>query len=88
MMGPLVYILCASMCWLCAILLLRAYASQKGRLLFWSGAAFCAFGVSNVLLFVDLVLLPENDLSLVRNCVTLLGICLLMRGLIWESSSR
>jgi hypothetical protein len=87
-MGPIIYILCASLCWLCAALLLRAYARQKARLLFWSGAGFCVFGVSNILLVVDLVVIPESDLSLIRNGITLLGIGLLLRGLIWESSSR
>ena len=88
MIGPVVYFLCASLCWLCAILLLRAYARQRAQLLYWSGVGFCAFGVSNILLFIDLVVAAENDLSLVRNCVTLVGICLLLRGLIWESSAR
>jgi hypothetical protein len=86
-MELIIYILCAFLCWLCAILLLRAYARQKAPLLFWSGAGFCAFGVSNILLVVDLMAVPGNDLSLLRNGITLLGICLLLRGLIWESSA-
>lgn len=88
MIGPIVYLLCALTCWTCAVLLLRAYARQRTRLLFWSGVGFCAFGVSNIMLFVDLVIVPQTDLSLVRNCITLAGIGLLLRGLIWESSSR
>jgi hypothetical protein len=85
MIGPLVYLLCALTCWLCAGLLLRAYRRQRARLLFWSGAGFCAFGVSNIMLFVDLVLVPQTDLSLARNVITLIGILLMLRGLIWES---
>lgn len=88
MIGPIVYFLCALTCWLCAVLLLRGYARQRARLLFWSGAAFCAFGVSNIMLFVDLVLVPNTDFSLMRSAITLVGILLLLRGLIWESSSR
>ncbi len=88
MIGPVVYILCALTCSLCAVLLLRAYFRQRARLLFWSGVAFCAFGVGNILLFVDLVLVPEADLSLARNVITLVGILLLLRALIWENSSR
>ena len=88
MIGPIVYLLCALTCWTCAGLLLRAHARQRTQLLFWSGAAFCAFGVSNILLFVDMIIVPHDDLSLLRNCVTLAGISLLLRGLIWESSSR
>lgn len=86
MTGAIVYLLCALTSWTCAVLLLRAYLRSRARLLCWSGAAFCIFGVSNILLFVDLIVLPETDLSVLRNCVTLIGICLLLWGLIWESS--
>lgn len=88
MIGPIVYLLCASTCWLCAALLLRAYALQRARLALWSGAGFCAFGISNIMLFVDLVVVPENDLSFLRNGITLVGVLLLLRGLIWEGTSR
>lgn len=88
MIGPLVYSLCALTCWLCAVLLLRAYRRLGTRLLFWSGAAFCAFGISNIMLLLDLVILPAVDLSLVRGVITLIGVVLLLRGLIWESSAR
>jgi hypothetical protein len=87
MTGAIVYLLCAVTSWACAVLLLRAYRRQGTRLLLWSGAAFCAFGVGNIFLFVDLVLVPTVDLSLLRNGVTLVGVCLLLWGLIWESSS-
>jgi hypothetical protein len=72
---------------MCAVLLLRGYFTNRSRLLFWSGAAFCAFGVSNLILCVDALLVPNTDLSLLRNVVTLLGLALLLRGLIWETSS-
>lgn len=85
MIGAIVYLLCALMSWACAILLLRAYGRQRVRLLLWSGASFCVFGISNVILFVDLAVIPTVDLSLLRNVVTLLGVCLLLGGLIWES---
>lgn len=88
MIGPIVYLLCAFTSWLCAVLLLRAYFQRRAPLLFWSGAGFCAFGISNIMLFVDFVVVPETDLSLLRNGITLLGICLMLRGLIWENSSR
>lgn len=88
MIASIVYLLCALTSWACALLLLRAYARLGTRLLFWSGAAFCAFGISNIFLFVDMALVPRTDLSLLRNGITLVGVCLLLRGLIWESSSR
>lgn len=88
MTGPIVYSLCALTCWLCAVLLLRAYGRQRTRLLFWSGAAFCVFGISNIMLLVDLVFIPAIDLSLARNAITLIGVVLLLRGLIWENTAR
>lgn len=88
MIGPVVYLLCALTSLLCALLLLRAYRGSRSPLLFWSGVGFCAFTLSNVALFVDLVLLSSVDLSLVRNIITLCGIALLLRGLIWEGASR
>ncbi len=88
MRGSIVYLLCAFTSWTCAVLLLRAYARQKTRLLFWSGAAFCAFGVSNVFLFIDLAVVTTTDLSLLRGGLTLSGVCLLLWGLIWERPAR
>ena len=87
MIAGLVYALCALTSWTCAVLQLRAYFKRHVRLLLWSGAAFCAFGLSNVILFIDLFLVPEVDLLLLRNCVTLTGVLLLLWGLIWEASS-
>lgn len=86
MIAIIVYCLCALTSGICAALLLRGYRLRRTRLLLWSGLAFSAFGVSNVLLFVDLVIFPEIDLSMVRNLTTLAGITLLLRGLIWETS--
>lgn len=87
MIGPVVYLLCALTSWLCAVLLLRAYKRIRSRLLFWCGMAFCAFGVGNIMLFIDLVVMLDTDLSLTRNLITLVGIGLMLRGLIGESSS-
>lgn len=88
MMGSIVYILCAFTSAACAVLLLRAYARQKNRLLFWSGAAFCAFAASNVFLFIDLGGVTSADLSVLRSTLTLFGVCLLLWGLIWERPMR
>lgn len=84
MIAILVYLLCAVTCWICTILLLRRYLLRRSRLLYWCGLAFCAFGVGNLLLCIDLLLIPQVDLMLLRNLVTLLGVALMLRGLIWE----
>lgn len=84
-MAEAVYLLCALTSVMCTLLLLRGYRRTKARLLMWSSACFAALAVNNVLLFVDLVILPEIDLSVWRNLSALVGIFLMLWGLIWDS---
>ena len=84
-MAESVYALCALTSVVCAILLLRGYGSSRTRLLFWAGLCFVGFAINNILLFVDLVLLPDVDLFLWRTLPALAGILLLIYGLVWES---
>lgn len=83
-MASLIYILCALTSLACAILLLRGYRKNGVRLLLWSGLCFIGFALNNILLFVDVRLLPDTDLFVIRNIPTLIGIGLLLYGLIWE----
>jgi hypothetical protein len=50
----------------------------------WCGLFFLALAVENVILFIDLVLVPETDLLGVRTSAALVGTLLLLYGLIWE----
>jgi hypothetical protein len=84
-MAAFVYILCALTSVLCAVLLLRASQRTPNRLLFWSGNSFICLALANILLFVDLVMVPNHDLLIIRNIVTLGGIAMLLYGLIWEA---
>jgi hypothetical protein len=54
-------------------------------MLLWSGICFICFALSNVLLFVDLVMVPDVDLSLYRNSITLIGLGLLLYGVIFKT---
>lgn len=83
--GTVVYILCALTSIACAVLLIRGYARSRVRLLLWSGLCFAGLALNNVLLFVDLRVLPETDLSLVRTLPAVAGIAILIYGLIWET---
>lgn len=69
----------------CAMLLFRAYARRRLRLLMWSAFCFVGLTISNTLLFVDLVLLPSTDLRLLRLSVALAGVLLLLYGFIWDA---
>jgi hypothetical protein len=70
----------------CTVLLFRAYLSSRLRILLWSALCFVGLTVNNLLLFVDLVLLPESiDLRVYRNAAALVGMLFLIYGFIRES---
>jgi hypothetical protein len=83
-MEGLVYVLCALAAIGCALLLGRGYRRSGFRLLLWSALCFLALALENALLFVDLIVVPHIDLSLVRMSASLLGIGMLLYGLVWE----
>lgn len=83
-MATVVYLLCALMSALCAVLLLREYRKNPTRLLLWSSISFCGFTLSNALAFLDLVVLPHVDLAGVRPPVTCLAVAALLYGLVWD----
>ncbi|HUP98700.1 MAG TPA: DUF5985 family protein [Usitatibacter sp.] len=83
-MAPVIYSLCALTALACAILLLRAYAQSRARVLLWSGLCFAGLTLNNVLLVVDRLVLPATDLFTLRLAVALLALLLLLYGLIWE----
>jgi uncharacterized protein DUF5985 len=85
-MAETVYILCGLTSFICAFLLFRQYCRTRGGLLFWSMLCFICLAATNVLLFVDLVILPSIDLSVLRNTLTLAGLLMLLYGLIREST--
>jgi hypothetical protein len=84
-MASIVYILSALTAGICAWLLLRAYTRTQVRLLLWSGLCFVCFCLNNLTLIIDLSVVPEVDLSLLRTLPNLVGICLLLYGFIWDA---
>lgn len=84
-MATTVYVLGALTTLLCAILLLRAYLRVRRRLLLWSGICFVGLTVSNVLLFIDLIVVPiEVSLYPWRLATAAAAMAVLLYGLIWE----
>lgn len=81
-MAETVYALCAATSLACAILLLRSYRRSRMKLILWTSLCFVGMAVNNVLLFVDLAVAPEIDLSLWRNATALASVSLLLYGLI------
>jgi heme/copper-type cytochrome/quinol oxidase subunit 4 len=85
MIGTVVYALCALTSIACAWLLLRGYARTRVRLLLWSGLCFSGLALNNILLFIDVRVLPDVDLSIVRTIPAVIGVLLLVFGLVWET---
>lgn len=84
-MPEAVYLLCALTSVLCAGLLIRSYRANRSKLLLWSTLCFVGLAVNNILLFVDLVLVPTYDLQLWRSLAALIAFVTLLIGLVWES---
>lgn len=79
------YVLCAVTSVLCAVLLVRSYLAARVRLLLWAAMCFVGLAINNVLLLVDRKILPDVDLSLLRDGSGLIAVSILLFGLIWES---
>jgi hypothetical protein len=80
-----VYVVCAVTSVLCAGLLVRSYVRSRARLLLWSALCFVGLAVNNVLLVIDLEVVPDIDLQVLRDVSGLVAVSLLLFGLIWES---
>lgn len=85
MSAALVYLLCALTSIFCVVLLSINYRRSRVKLLFWTAICFSGFALNNVLLFVDLVVFPEIDLSVIRLVPAVAGVGFLLWGLVWES---
>jgi hypothetical protein len=86
-MAEITYVLCAATSVLCAALLLRGYLRSRSRLLMWSTLCFIGLAINNILLFVDLVILPDSiDLRVIRSGSALFSLLVMVAGLIWEAS--
>ena len=86
MLANAIYALCALTSIVCAVLLVRGYRRSRVRLLFWSAWCFAGLALNNILLLVDLRVLPQVDLEIWRTLPAIVGVALLVYGLVWESA--
>ena len=84
-MAAYVYLLCSATCLACCGLLFKRYCNSRLPLLLWSAIAFLCFTLGNILLFIDFIVLPQVDLTLWRNLVTLAGVLVLLAALVYET---
>lgn len=81
--GP-VYLLCTITAIACGALLFRGYRRSRTRLLLWCALFFLALGLENLLVFIDLIIVPQTDLYFLRTSIALVGVTLFLSGLIWD----
>lgn len=79
-----VYMLCFLTAAFCAFLLARSYARTGMRLLLWSGLCFGFLAANSFVVIVDLLIVPDANLTIVRNSLSLAGISVLLFGFIWD----
>lgn len=86
-MAEAIYLLCAATSLVAAWLLFRHYRTRRTPLLLWSCVGFFGLAVNNVLVFLDLGLMPGVDLALPRTFAGATAMLVLLFGLIWEAGS-
>ena len=79
-----VYSLCFLTGAFCAFLLARSYARTGLRLLLWSALCFAFLAANSFVVIIDVLVVPDRDLTLVRNGLSLGGISVLLFGFIWD----
>ena len=84
-MEEAVYVLGALVSLLCAVLLGNTWRATRTPLLLWCLLCFLGLALNNVILLVDKVVLPDDDLSLLRGIPAALGVAALVWGLVWET---
>ena len=69
----------------CAFLLVRSYVRSRTRLLLFSALCFVLLALNNVLVVIDILVLPDMNLVLFRQLAALAAVCVLLFGFIWDT---
>ena len=83
-----VYLLCFATSSACAWLLARAFTRSRARLLLWSALCFTLLAANNLLVVIDLILIPDVNFSMVRILLALGAVSVLLFGLAWDVEER
>lgn len=79
-----VYFLCFLTSALCAFLLARKFRRTGMRLLLWSSLCFAFLAANSLVVIIDLAVVPDSDLRLLRHSLSLMAVAVLLFGFIWE----
>ena len=78
-----IYLLCLFTSVVCAWLLIAGFYRRRQNLLLWSAVCFVLLAANNLLVFADIVILPEIDLALARSLTALAAGVVLLGSFIW-----
>ena len=84
----IVYSLCLATSAACAWLLGRTYRRTRAKLLFWSALCFALLAANNLFVILDLLVIPQMDLRLVRSALSLAAVTVLLYGFIWKREEQ
>ena len=80
-----VYLLCFLTSAACSALLARSFWRTGTRLLLWSALCFVLLAANNLVVIIDMVVLPPDvDLRLPRYLLALGAVGVLLFGFIWD----
>ena len=83
-MAELIYGLCTLLSLAIAVMLWRQHRRVPTRMIYWTALCFTGLALSNLVLVLDKLVVPEFDLRILRHSLSLLSIGLLLFGLIYE----
>jgi hypothetical protein len=84
-MAEAIYLLCGMTSLVAAALLFRMWRRRGTRLLLWSCLCFGGLALNNLFLIIDLEVVPDTDLMLLRTATAFASVVLLLFGLVWEA---
>ena len=64
--------------------LVSSFLRSSEKLLLWSAVCFCLLALNNLLVFLDIIILPDLNLTLWRSLTSLAAVSVLLYGFIWE----
>ncbi len=79
-----VYLLCFLTSAACALLLARNFRRTGARVLMWSALCFLLLAANNLVVVLDLLVLPATDFRLMRLLLSLAALGVLLFGFIWD----
>ena len=79
-----VYLLCFATSAACALLLARSYFASRARLLLWSAICFLFLAANNLVVVVDMLVIPDISFRVLRLVLALAAVSVLLFGFVWD----